>query len=229
MLAMRLDGFTYQQIADKFNVSRQRIQQILSPPKAIRNYVVEKFKGRCADCGINVGKSGHIHHENSDFEDYNDINNLELLCISCHGKRHRETQKEYCLQCGKELTLDQIFSGGKYCSMACRSDSLSVEVRCAECGEIIKIRKKYKEFREKHPQSGNGKPQKHWFCSKRCLGKWSGKNYGSKGRIGYRKHIKMLPVIRDLLNQGYSMNRVLINIGIPTGSSGVIKKYLTET
>lgn len=89
MFEMRLDGKTYQGIATEANISRQRVQQILSPPKEIREYILVKYKGRCARCGIYVGKSGHIHHENTQDENYNDINNLELLCISCHRSAHK--------------------------------------------------------------------------------------------------------------------------------------------
>lgn len=85
---MRLAGFTYAQIAKKVGISRQRVQQLLSPPKAIRDYVVRKYNGLCQDCGLIVGKSGHVHHQNGNSEDYNDIENLILLCISCHRKRH---------------------------------------------------------------------------------------------------------------------------------------------
>lgn len=85
---MRLKGMTYQKIADKMKISRQRIQQLLSPPPAIRKIVVEKAEGKCQSCGILVGVSGHIHHEGQDFDTYNDIGELRLLCPSCHLVTH---------------------------------------------------------------------------------------------------------------------------------------------
>ena len=88
VLRLRLDGETYQSIADKTEVSRQRIQQILSPPAAIRKLIVARAEGRCQGCGIKVGKSGHVHHIGNTGEDYHDIDNLKLLCISCHRKAH---------------------------------------------------------------------------------------------------------------------------------------------
>ena len=89
LIKMRLDGYTYKQIGDKYDVSRQRIQQIISPPKSTRDIIVEKFDGRCKDCGIYVGWGGDIHHNNlSYYEDYNDIGNLTLLCKSCHRGTH---------------------------------------------------------------------------------------------------------------------------------------------
>ena len=88
MLTLRLEGDSYSNIARLANISRQRIQQILSPPKVIRDTIVKKAFGKCADCQIHVGESGHIHHRKNDFDHYQDIENLELLCISCHRKRH---------------------------------------------------------------------------------------------------------------------------------------------
>jgi len=104
MLILLLDGASYQQIAKSANVSRQRVQQILAPPIAIRDFVSNKYHNRCNDCGIYVGKSGHIHHENKVLLDnYNDILNLVLLCISCHRKRHGGQDSKYnpnCPRCG---------------------------------------------------------------------------------------------------------------------------------
>lgn len=88
MQELKLDGYTYEYIGEKAGVSRQRIQQILSPPKEIRDYITKKYDGRCSECGLIVNKSGHVHHNKGNGENYNDIENLELLCIGCHRKRH---------------------------------------------------------------------------------------------------------------------------------------------
>lgn len=88
ILRMRLDGMTYQQIGHSLGVSRQRIQQIISPPRQIRDFVIKKYNGRCASCGLYVGGKGHLHHTDNKQNHYNDIENLELLCITCHRGRH---------------------------------------------------------------------------------------------------------------------------------------------
>lgn len=94
MLNLRFEGRPYQFIANKAGISRQRVQQILSPPKAIRDFVIGKFNGLCTECGIYVGKGGHVHHKNSNVdEDYNDIENLVLLCVGCHRRSHRDEEK----------------------------------------------------------------------------------------------------------------------------------------
>lgn len=88
MLQLRLEGRTYGYIATKAGVSRQRVQQVLSPPSAVRTYIVNKASGKCTICGILVGVSGNVHHFTTQEEDYNDIDNLQLLCSSCHRTTH---------------------------------------------------------------------------------------------------------------------------------------------
>ncbi|MBT9132816.1 MAG: hypothetical protein DDT33_01345 [Firmicutes bacterium] len=89
MLKLRLSGWTYRDIAGKAGISQQRVQQILSPPPGIRNQVIEAAGGICQTCGIWVGQSGHVHHiEAAEFETYNHIPSLRLLCPSCHRKAH---------------------------------------------------------------------------------------------------------------------------------------------
>lgn len=95
MLRLRLDGRTYFEIAKQAGVSRQRIQQILSPPPEIRNYITRKFSNHCAQCGVLIKRKGDIHHIKLSDEDYEDIENLELLCVSCHQRKHWDKLKEF--------------------------------------------------------------------------------------------------------------------------------------
>jgi excisionase family DNA binding protein len=89
MLHLRLAGLGYTDIAARAGVSRQRVQQLLSPPVAVRNLVVNRAQGLCQSCGLLVGKSGHVHHIGSTNGDsYNDAENLQLLCVRCHGRVH---------------------------------------------------------------------------------------------------------------------------------------------
>ena len=104
LLAERLSGKTYQEIATEHNVSRQRIQQILSPPPSVKKLVTDRAFGKCEDCGVLVGKSGHIHHCDTKtkdlIEDYNDLPNLQLLCPSCHMIAHANGDLWKCQKCG---------------------------------------------------------------------------------------------------------------------------------
>lgn len=150
MLLLRLKGYTYSKIAKEAGISRQRVQQLLSPPKEIREYIYNKYDGCCADCGILIGRSGHIHHENSNTEEnYQDINNLVLLCISCHLRRHFPPEKrrpnstlirikleDYDLV--KRLSKNHNISHADVVHSLLSRSSIITEVRSAdEAGELL--------------------------------------------------------------------------------------------
>lgn len=90
ILKRRLEGLTYKTISLELGISRQRVQQLISPPRFIRELIVTRAAGKCQRCGINVGKSGHVHHAGTEYEDYNDVENLQLLCVSCHRLIHND-------------------------------------------------------------------------------------------------------------------------------------------
>ncbi len=90
-LLLRLQGLPYSAVGERLGISRQRAQQLVSPPRAIRREVVLRADGRCADCHLIVGKSGHVHHKASVGaveNNFNDLSNLVLLCPSCHFDAH---------------------------------------------------------------------------------------------------------------------------------------------
>ena len=92
MLGLRLDGLTYAEIGIQAGVSRQRVQQVLCPPLAVRRAVIARFGDSCAVCGIRLHGSGHVHHRQHvelELDAYNDFPNLTLLCVSCHRQQHR--------------------------------------------------------------------------------------------------------------------------------------------
>jgi len=115
-LALKLLGYSYRAIGEKLGISGQRAYQIISPPGHVRTQVVQQAAGRCQDCQIHVGSQGHVHHKGSDTtEDFNDVDNLVLLCASCHRRAHgahlykdpeipEPTQKQYmtCYRCNHQ-------------------------------------------------------------------------------------------------------------------------------
>jgi len=128
LLKDKLNGKTYGEIARENGVSRQRIQQILSPVKVVREFIIQKYHGNCAKCGQAVGTRGHIHHR-ALIENYQDINNLELLCTSCHIKSHNPPNGIYktCTFCNKKFTGQSMpvrerrnQSGLFFCSKICQ-------------------------------------------------------------------------------------------------------------
>lgn len=92
IIELRLSGLSFAEIARRVGVSRQRVQQILAPPKHVRALVVERAQGKCQSCGVEVGKSGQVHHgapEHRDGDWYNQPERLQLLCQPCHRSIHR--------------------------------------------------------------------------------------------------------------------------------------------
>src|ERR1700757_1222375 len=81
-LELKLSGLTYAAIGKQLGLSRQRVQQMLRPPKAIYELIRERARYRCEKCGLKT-RSGHVHHQKLT-EDWNDIPNLRYLCLKCH-------------------------------------------------------------------------------------------------------------------------------------------------
>jgi DNA-directed RNA polymerase subunit RPC12/RpoP len=123
VIAMRLEGRTYQEIGDIMGVSRQRVEQLASPPVDTLEELISRSGAKCQDCGIFVGKSGHAHHKGKSEDSYADISQLIYLCISCHRRAHAlPAEKIICQQCGKEY-MNKISQGRKFCSWKCFVDS----------------------------------------------------------------------------------------------------------
>ena len=75
--ALKRLGFSYQEIADQFHVSRQRIQQLLKPNKAERQAILARANGRCESCGAKPKKLD-LHHDTYDGPP------TRALCTACH-------------------------------------------------------------------------------------------------------------------------------------------------
>jgi hypothetical protein len=91
MMAMLLDGYSYQQIGTRFGISRQRVQQLISPSKPVVQAVLRRSNGRCEGCGILLQGNGHLHHVNDDslsVDCFDSIENVKHLCASCHRRAH---------------------------------------------------------------------------------------------------------------------------------------------
>ena len=89
MIALKLAGLTYQAIAERTGVSRQRVQQVLAPPPAIAGKVRQASQGLCGQCGKLIGSHGHIHHQGNTSDKWDTLSQLAYLCIACHRGVHR--------------------------------------------------------------------------------------------------------------------------------------------
>ena len=206
---MRVDGHTYQSIARKAGVSRQYIQEVLSPPRAIRDYVVEKYHGRCNGCGIYVGSSGHIHHMGKEVVDYNNIGNLELLCIACHRGEHTEPPRFQCLYCEKPIKKP------RFCDRECSKKYHMVTFICSWCGNPYSVSASQGRARIRRNSSGL------MYCSKKCYGEWFGNNHGFGTRhLHSHKERKWdyekIYQARD--NTGFGGTRLSRLFGMPTST-----------
>jgi hypothetical protein len=82
MIKMKDEGKTYEEIGRLFNISRQRVQQILRAPRIIVKDSILRANGKCEACGqILIGKieSHHISYKK---------NEILRVCTSCHRKIH---------------------------------------------------------------------------------------------------------------------------------------------
>ena len=156
MLRQRLEGYSYKSISRSFNLTRQRVQQILSPPRQIKEFIFGKYNNCCSECGLFVGRSGHIHHIGNNGEDYQDIDNLKLLCISCHRKAHNNSER-ICPYCKRTFR-----GGGDYCNRKCNRDSHRTKLPCATCGKEFVILKSRLERKKKRNKTGKV------VCSGKC-------------------------------------------------------------
>ena len=134
MLIMKLEGHTYREIAVKAGVSVPRVQQLLSPPRAVRNIVYKRANGKCQSCGILVrGRSGHIHHagNHNEEEDYNDVDNLQLLCPSCHKTAHLPPTQAYDQKRCPDCMSAHVWSRGL---SPIRPETPRYRYVCVDCG-----------------------------------------------------------------------------------------------
>jgi 5-methylcytosine-specific restriction endonuclease McrA len=89
-IELRLNGLSYAEIGKEMGCSRQYAQQLTRPPKEVYDFVKNRAKGKCENCREKIA-SGHVHHRSNrtgTVENYNDIENLEYLCRSCHRTKH---------------------------------------------------------------------------------------------------------------------------------------------
>ena len=178
----RLEGLSYTELGKQMGCSRQRIHQIIAPPKETRNAVVLRYQGKCCQCGQVVNGSGHVHHVSCEGEDYNDLANLQLLCRACHRKAHK-LPATFCPVCGQEKLREQ-----SHCSRRCFRASRQATVNCTYCGKTI-IRRKQEITRRydrpwEHIKHGFNTSDRY-FCNRQCMGKWLGRHRWAKPPQGH--------------------------------------------
>jgi len=90
----------------------------------------------------------------------------------------------FCSNCGKEIMVKESVKAKQkrfFCSPDCRRKYSCIGLTCFVCGK--KFYRKKKEY--KHDINRRRNP--HYFCSKRCWGKYVGTQYGWKRYWKIRK------------------------------------------
>ena len=119
----------------------------------------------------------------------------------------------------------------KFCSPECRKEYYQATLPCDECGKLFTL--SYGVIR-KRVKFGC----QHFYCSQRCRGIVAGKKYGfiahpeNSHPSSYKsqpcKWLKLAPKINEMLKQGWLLNNILVELGIPKGSLCLIKKMIVE-
>lgn len=104
MQQLRTQGYTFKQIGGLYNLSKQRIHQILSGYKnnlrkshtGMRNAVFARDSHKCQKCDSANNLIAHHIDKNSSNNIYN---NLITLCSSCHRDIHSNGINNICSKC----------------------------------------------------------------------------------------------------------------------------------
>lgn len=166
MKEMRDAGYTYNEIGKEFNISRQRVDQLINDYRTIRSHarknIIIAAQHYCQVCKEKKKNNElYIHRINGNPHD-NNIDNLLVVCRECHKKADRKTREllgkkrlyrgrgrqifnKKCRQCGrgfKSFIEESIF-----CSRQCRDISRRIYRTVEEKRKIWRDRQKllYKE------------------------------------------------------------------------------------
>lgn len=183
VLELKRSGMTYKQISIKFGVTPQYVQLSLVPRGIVRRQLFIKYNYCCADCGKNLKTTRfNIHHISYD-NNYNELDNLALLCTPCHMKRHRKhNHNMVCNYCGTEFISP---NRRKYCSSKCRYLDSWTLLHCSYCGEGFYMRNSY--YRRRMKNQLRNKPFLS-FCGKKCQGRWLGGRFNSQNNLEADKY-----------------------------------------
>lgn len=84
------------------------------------------------------------------------------------GMQKRHIRKRICLNCGNVIENNNK----KFCNNDCSKAYHTLKLTCEECGTEFPRRTSEVLSYDDHHKRG------HYFCSKKCFGKWCGTNYG---------------------------------------------------
>ena len=130
---------------------------------------------------------------------------------------YKPKQRYYCMYCGKIIENKNKC----FCNMECHKAYSLIPLTCGSCGEVF-YRTISQLWSSMYRHNTNGTSQVAYFCSKKCNGVWTGKNYGFKkghdinARLGKRKYDADLILSSHYL--GWSRHEIAIELGIPSST-----------
>jgi uncharacterized protein YlaI len=174
IVTMLIGGKTYGEISKAFDITRQRVQQIVKPNKETLKCLKERAGNKCEYCGDPL-LCGQAHHIKWIADGFNELANLKYLCTSCHLRVG--AKQASCIVCDKSFTVrNRRRSKGRpseFCSQGCHHKAHYTTVICLICGKQFDIANHdYKKRMARREIDG-------FFCSRHCHGKWWGKMYGN--------------------------------------------------
>jgi hypothetical protein len=84
--SLKDSGMTYAAIAVEMGVTRQRVQNLVSPTDKEKREIIKGAGGKCSRC--RSSEKLHIHHN-----DYSDDPEIEVLCVACHRRAEKKPPK----------------------------------------------------------------------------------------------------------------------------------------
>jgi hypothetical protein len=113
-----------------------------------------------------------------------------------------------------------------FCTPRCRILYYQAILSCDECGKLFTLR--YSQVRERVMRGCQ-----HFYCSRSCKGRAIGKKFGFSAHpentfknIRESKYLKFIPQINDMLQQGWRLTNIMVEMGIPEGSYLTIKRVV---
>ena len=96
MMQLRLTGYTLKEIGQVFEVTRERIEQLILPEPAVKAEVSLRAKDTCEACGVRLNASTRQYHSEHECPPGGawDSKLTKMLCLTCHRARHPQTKKE---------------------------------------------------------------------------------------------------------------------------------------
>ena len=139
-----------------------------------------------------------------------------------------------CARCGKRISPRNKTGYCNECNNKCRHELSFIAISCAECGRLFRRRACEIVWHLNHAHSITGKPNERIFCSRKCLGKWRGRNHGFKVHPENRGRTRIHDwqfIWRKHLDTGYGALRLSRLLKIPESAIAKIlrKERISRT